>query len=140
MHLLTSSAVYVAVVFATGFLLGAVRVLWLVPRLGVRAAELLELPFMLAAVFFAARWINRRFLGARSQSARVIVGVLALALLLGAELVLAVTLRGLSLQEAILDRDPVSGTAYYVSLCVFALMPWYLGRRGRDARGRNHAG
>jgi hypothetical protein len=34
-------------------------------------------------------------------------------------------------KEVLFDHDPVSGTAYYLSLCVFALMPWYLGRIGR---------
>jgi hypothetical protein len=35
-------ALYFAAVFATGFVLGAIRTLWLVPRMGTRAAELIE--------------------------------------------------------------------------------------------------
>jgi len=38
---------YVARVFGAGFVLGIVRELWVRPRVGVRAAELLELPLML---------------------------------------------------------------------------------------------
>jgi len=106
-------------------------VMWLVPIVGVRLAELTELPLMLAVVFFAARWVNRRFLTERDQSARLIVGVVAFALLLLAELILGVTLGGLSPKEMFLNHDPVSGTAYYLSLCAFALMPWGLGRVGR---------
>ena len=86
---------------------------------------------MLALVFLAARWVNRRFLTERDQSARLIVGVVAFALLLLAELILGVTLGGLTPKEVFLNHDPVSGTAYYLSLCVFALMPWCLGRVGR---------
>jgi hypothetical protein len=134
MKLPTVSAVYFAVVFGAGFVFGIVRVWWLVPRLGVRVAELTELPMMLAVVFFAARWVNRRFLTERDQSARLIVGVVAFALLLLAELILGVTLSGLSPKEMFLNHDPVSGTAYYLSLCAFALMPWYLGRRGSRRR------
>jgi len=60
MKWLTVSAVYFALVFAAGFVFGTVRVWWLVPRFGVRLAELTELPLMLAVVFFAARWVSRR--------------------------------------------------------------------------------
>ena len=130
-EVLTSSAVYFAMVFGAGFVFGTVRVTWLVPTVGVRVAELTELPLMLAVVFFAARWVNRRFLTERDQSARLIVGVVAFALLLLAELILGVTLSGLTPKEVFLNHDPVSGTAYYLSLCVFALMPWCLGRVGR---------
>ena len=78
MRSLTSSAVYFAIVFGAGFVFGTVRVMWLVPTVGVRVAELTELPLMLTVVFFAARWINRRFLAERDQPARLIVGVIAL--------------------------------------------------------------
>ena len=130
MKCLTSSAAYFAMVFGAGFVFGTVRVMWLVPMVGVRVAELAELPLMLAVVFFAARWVNRRFLTERDQSTRLTVGVVAFALLLLAELTLGVTLGGLTPKEVFLNHDPVSGTAYYLSLCVFALMPWCLGRMG----------
>ena len=129
--LFMSSAAYFAVVFGAGFVFGTVRVTWLVPTVGVRVAELTELPLMLAVVFFAARWVNRRFLTERDQSARLIVGVVGFALLLLAELILGMTLGGLTPKEVFLNHDPVSGTAYHLSLCVFALMPWCLGRAGR---------
>lgn len=127
---------YVARVFGAGFVLGIARELWIRPRVGVRAAELLELPLMLVAVILAARAIDRRWLAASGARTRAAVGLAALVLLLTAEVVLGMMLRGLSVRDALLARDPVSGTAYYVSLALFALMPWYLGRRppGRAAR------
>src|SRR6185436_14027568 len=130
-EVLTSSAVYFAMVFGAGFVFGTVRVTWLVPTVGVRVAELTELPLMLTVVFLAARWINRRFLAERDPPSRLIVGVTALALLLLAELILGMLLLDLTPKEAFLGRDPVSGTGYYLSLCVFALLPWFLGRVGR---------
>ena len=130
-EVLTSSAVYFAIVFGAGFVFGTVRVTWLVPTVGVRVAELTELPLMLTVAFFAARWINRRFLADRDHPSRLIVGVTALALLLLAELILGVLLLDLTPKEAFLGRDPVSAIGYYLSLCVFALMPWFLGRVGR---------
>jgi len=128
MKLLTLSAVYFAIVFGAGFVLGTVRVMWLVPTVGVRVAELTELPLMLAVVFFAARWVNRRSPAERDQHSRLIVGVTALVLLLLAELILGVVFLDLTPKDAFVTRDPVSGTGYYMSLCVFALMPWFLGR------------
>jgi len=47
--------VYFAVVFAAGFAFGAIRVTWLVPRLGEGAAELLETPLMIMESFLTAR-------------------------------------------------------------------------------------
>ena len=120
---------YFARVFGAGFALGIVRELWVTPRVGVRAAELLELPLMLAAVVLAARAVDRRWLAASGARTRQVVGLSALVLLLTAEVGLGMALRGLSVRDALLARDPVSGSAYYVSLLIFALMPWYLGRR-----------
>ena len=52
---LLAGAAYFAVVFATGFALGVVRVLVTAPRLGETGAVLLEVPIILAASWFAAR-------------------------------------------------------------------------------------
>lgn len=127
---------YVARVFGAGFALGIVRELWVRPRVGVRAAELLELPLMLVVVVLAARAIDRRWLATARARMRVAVGLSALVFLLAAEVGLGVALRGLSVRDALLARDPVSGTAYYLSLVVFALMPWYLARRSADRGAR----
>jgi uncharacterized membrane protein len=35
----------------------------------------------------------------------------------------------MTLADYLATRDPVAGTAYYASLLVFALLPWWLGRR-----------
>jgi hypothetical protein len=129
MKWLTSSAAYFAIVFGAGFVFGTVRVMWLVPMVGVRVAELAEIPLMLAVIVIAARSVNRRFLTGRDRYSRLIVGVMALVLLLLAELILGVMFLGLTPTDVFLGRDPVSGTGYYLSLCAFALMPWFLGGR-----------
>jgi hypothetical protein len=129
MKWLTSSAAYFAIVFGAGFVFGTVRVMWLVPMVGVRVAELAEIPLMLAVIVIAARSVNRRFLTGRDRYSRLIVGVMALVLLLLAELILGVMFLGLTPTDVFLGRDPVSGTGYYLSLCAFALMPRFLGGR-----------
>ena len=75
---------YFLIVFAAGFALGIVRVLLLVPQLGVRSAELIELPLMLAASVFAARWNVTRF-NVTGPARRLGVGGIALGFLLFAE-------------------------------------------------------
>lgn len=126
--ILQSAAAYFAVVFAAGFLLGTIRVTLLVPRLGVRAAELLEMPLMFVAVLFGARWVVRRFALPAPAGPRLAVGVLALGMLLAAEFSM-VWLQGLTLAQWLASRDPVSGSVYAVMLLLFALMP-VLVRRG----------
>ncbi|MEJ2008058.1 MAG: hypothetical protein P8Z30_07880 [Acidobacteriota bacterium] len=61
MQALKAGALYFALVFGAGFVLGIVRVLWVVPRVGTRTAELMETPFMLLAIIAAAWWVVRRF-------------------------------------------------------------------------------
>lgn len=122
---------YFALVFGAGFAFGAVRVPLLAPRVGERAAELVEMPFMLLAIVLAARWIVRRFALAGHGRAAWQVGLLALALLLGAEVALAAALRGQGPAQALLERDPVAGGAYYAALCAYAAMPAWLATRRR---------
>lgn len=128
MRLLKPALLYFMIVFGVGFILGPIRVLWLVPRVGVRTAELLELPLMLVAIVLAAGWINRRFAELTSPLSKLGVGWIAFVMVLSAEFIVGLTLRGLSPAQIILDRDLVSGTAYYGSLILFALMPWLLSR------------
>lgn len=114
---------YFALVFGTGFVLGALRVSLLVPRLGERTAELIEMPFMFAVILFAARFVIRRFAISAAISVRLGTGLLALGLLLAAELSLAVALQHRSLWDYVASRDPVSGSVYLAMLVLFAVMP-----------------
>jgi len=122
-QILKSGVLYFGIVFAVGFALGVVRVLWMVPQFGVRVAELIEAPFMLAASFLAARWTGRRLAPPNTAWTRLQVGVIALAILLTVEFTLVLWVRGLSFREYLDSRDPVAGTVYVALLAVFALMP-----------------
>jgi hypothetical protein len=121
---------YFGVVFAIGFALGIVRVLLVAPALGERVAELCEMPVMIAASIVTAWWLVRRF-GLRPGGAAV-AGVLALALLVGAEIAVVLGVRGIGVSEYVAGRDPVAGAAYAAALGVFMLAPpvaaWWLRR------------
>lgn len=122
------AVLYFALVLGTGFALGAIRVPFLVPQLGERYAELLEMPFMFVAIVLAARYVVRRFDLPANLSVRLQVGFAALAMSVLAELLLATVLQGRSLVQFIASRDPVSGSVYLVMLLLFALMPSILAR------------
>ena len=126
---LVAALQYFACVFGAGFALGVIRVSLLVPHLGARWAELLEMPFMAAVVVAAARWIVYRHALPARAGVRLGVGVAALALLMTAEVGLAILLQGASLRDVVANRDPVSGTAYALMLVAFALMPMCVARQ-----------
>ena len=126
-RVLRAGASYFALVFGAGFMLGSIRVPFLVPRLGERTAELLEAPVMLAIIFFASRYVVRRF--DLTVHASIFVGLLALTLLVGAELILSA-----AMGRTVTDRDPVSGSVFLVSLILYALLPWLHARKRKTIR------
>ena len=122
---------YFALVMGVGFLLGMVRVPFLVPRLGERMAELIEMPVMFVVIGLSARFVVTRFALPPTASVRLQVGFVALALAVCAELLLAVALQGQSVRAYIASRDPVPGSVYLVMLGLFAFMPLILARMQR---------
>ena len=132
MRVAAFAVVYFVAVFAVGFVLGTLRVILVVPELGERVAELAEMPFMIAASAVLAWRLARRW--SLGVAAALVGGVLALVLLLGAELTVVLALQGRTFQQYLASRDPVSGAAYIAALCVFTLAPavvaWRLRRRG----------
>ena len=120
--------VYFSLVFGGGFLLGIVRVLALVPRLGERWAELVEMPLMFVAIVLSARFVVRRF-PATQRASYLVSGGIALLLLVVVELSVVLAIRGMSISQYFAERDPVAGSVYVVMLVIFAVMPWLLGGR-----------
>lgn len=70
----------------------------------------------------------KRFAVPLSIPARLGSGLLALGLLLAAELLLTVVLQERSLADYLAGRDPVSGSVYLAMLALFALMPALVAR------------
>ena len=126
---LKAATSYFALTFSAGFVMGLIRVPFVQPRLGARLAELLEMPLMLLVIVFAARFVVRHFALPNIKLHRLAVGLLALHMMLGAELLLAVALQERSLSAYIASRDPISGLVYLGMLLLFALMPALLNRR-----------
>jgi hypothetical protein len=129
MPILKAGLLYFVLVFGAAFVLGTIRTLWIVPRLGMRVAELMETLIMLVVTILAAQLTVRRLAVPCTPPARLGMGFVALCLLLVAEFTLVLWLRGLTIREYLASRDPVSGTVYYVMLGVFAIMLLVLARR-----------
>ena len=117
---LKAALAYFALVYGTGFILGPIRILFIVPRFGVLVAELMEYPLMLVVIIAAASWLVRKFQIAEQT---LLVGLLALGLMMAFEFTLVLWLRGLTLTEYLSEREPLSSFIYYLMLVVFALMP-----------------
>ncbi len=128
-QVLKAGVLYFALVFAAGFALGPIRVLWAVPRFGTMTAELMEMPLMLVVIVLAARWTVRHLAVPYAPSRRLGIGFIALGALLVAEFTVVLSLRGLSIRDYLATRDPVSGTVYIVMLGVFAIMPLFVARK-----------
>lgn len=135
--ILKAATAYFALVFGAGFVLGPIRILFVVPRVGVRIAELMEAPIMFVVSVLAATWLVRRFRIARNA---LPVGLLALNFMIAFEFTLVLWLRGLTLAEYFRERDPVSGTVYYLLLLVFAIMPLIVSAWHPVSGFRNEAG
>ena len=137
MSIAAFAVLYFLYVFAIGFVLGVVRTLWLVAPLGERAAELAELPVMVIASYFVARFLLRSRGHRFGVGASVAAGLGALALLAGAEIATVIVLRAQNLSDYVAARDPVAGTAYLIALASFAAMPALVAASRRRRKHEN---
>lgn len=120
------AAIYFAILFGVGFVLGLIRVPLLEPRLGVRVAELIEAPFMFLAIILAGRWVGRKLGIGSSGAVKLAVGALAAGLVLGADVVVGVSLLEMSVLEVFTSRDSVSGSVYYGLVAWASVAPWIM--------------
>lgn len=125
---------YFASVFAAGFALGIVRVTVLVPLVGALGAVLLELPVILTASWILCGWILRRFDVAPEVSLRLVMGGVAFALLLGAEVVLSTVAFGRTPAGYLSSFATAEGAIGLAGQIVFALFPWMRLRRDTPRR------
>lgn len=125
-QILKAGGIYFALVFGAGFVLGTLRVLFMVPVIGSRTAELVEMPVMLVGIILAARWVVRSLDVPSTACARLSMGGIALLLILALDFSVVLWVRSLSFQQYVEAFDPLAGTAYVVMLGVFAVMPFLM--------------
>jgi hypothetical protein len=94
-----AGALYCAVVFGAGFVLGVVRTTWIAPLSGELAAVLLEAPVLLAIAWSACGSIVERFDVSEEFMDRLMMGGVALVMLVCAEAAAAFLADGHSLSS-----------------------------------------
>lgn len=123
--------VYFLIVFAIGFVLGTLRVLFVVPQFGETAAVAMEVPVMLTASWFACRWIVARFAVPDAAAARLVMGGVAFALLMAAEAGVSVFAFGRTVGEHFAVYTGSGAQLGLAAQVAFALFPLAQRARGR---------
>jgi len=134
MRVAAAAALYFAIIFGAGFLLGPIRVLLLEPRVGTTISVLCEAPVLLIAMVMAARrvpgWVGLSSgLGALSA-----MGVGALALQQVADFAVGIGLRGITPGEQLHYLATPGGLIHAALLLAFAAMPALINFRRPKAR------
>ncbi|MDJ0921295.1 MAG: hypothetical protein QNI84_09215 [Henriciella sp.] len=120
---LMAGAVYFAIIFAIGFALGAVRIFVFEPSFGPALSVLFEIPIILACSWWVCARLIRVFKVASDTSARLVMGLVGFALLMGAELVLSVIGFQRTLLEHFASYHSLRGGLGLVGQLVFGAIP-----------------
>ena len=123
MRALKACVIYFLLVFAVGWILGPIRELWAMPHFGPILGLLLEALIMLIAMIISARWTIHRFDVPQTFPVTISMGLVALGLLLPAEIAGVLWVRGLSLKEYLASFANTPGVIPLVIFLLFAAMP-----------------
>ncbi len=123
LRLAKAGALYFAIVFGAGFVLGPLRVLLLEPRLGSVWAVLAEVPILIAVMIWAASFVQRLIPVPDDPKSLLAMGVGALALQQIADWAVGLWLREMPAAEILANYATTAGFVYLGALAVFALMP-----------------
>jgi hypothetical protein len=120
---LRAGFVYFVIVFAIGFVLGAIRVLVLVPRIGELTAVLIELPLMLTASWIVCKSLITRFRVAPEVFDRIVMGASAFGFLLVAEIALSTCVFGSPIESTFVMYLTLPGLVGLCGQLAFAAIP-----------------
>lgn len=122
-----AGAAYFLLLFAVGFALGTLRVLFVVPRIGQFFAVIAEMPLMLIAAFFICRWAVRHWHVPPAATIRWGMVIWFLALLITFETMLSLTLFGRTIDEQWVAFGTPPGLVGLLAQCIAALLPVLIG-------------
>lgn len=118
-----AGALYFAIVFAAGFVLGTIRTLVLAPRVGEFAAVAIELPVMLAVAWIACGAVLRWIRLGQGIAVHAVMGLVAFALLMAAELALSLALGAPSVAAWLAGLTSAPGLLGLAGQVAFAIFP-----------------
>ncbi len=104
-------------------MLGAIRVLIVVPRVGAALAVTFEAPIMLAVSWRVSLWAAQRFGAPPTVWDRALMGSVAFAVLMIAEFGVAIFLFGRSIEEIFAGYHTTAGAIGLAAQIAFAVMP-----------------
>jgi hypothetical protein len=122
-----AAALYFLSVFGLGLVLGPIRVLWLEALIGRTLAVLCEMPFLLGAMFLAARWTARKFRFHGELRSLGAMGVVALVLQQIADFAVGRFWRSSTFMEQVTALTTPEGLVYAALLVAFAMTPVFVG-------------
>ncbi len=117
-----AGAAYFGVVFGAGFVLGVLRTLVVIPRVGEQTAVLLELPVILALSWAVSRWLVAKF-EVDGLGARLVMGGVAFALTMVGELGVSLFALGRTVGEHLASFGNGLALSGLAAQIVFAMIP-----------------
>lgn len=124
----SAGVVYAIAVFGVGFALGAIRVILVAPRTGPTAAVLFETPLILGASWWLVRVSIARFEVRRAVPARLLMGLVAFAGLMLADVSLGRVFFGRTGPEYLVSLATAPGAIGLAAQVTFACFPLLQGR------------
>ncbi len=128
MSIIAAGALYFLVTFGVGFIFGVVRELLITPTTGPALATAIEAPVMCTVCYLAARWVVRRTGKAWQAGQRLMIGLVAFACLIAAEIGLSRLLRGWDFARWLEHLHTAEGRMSLVLFAIFAALPVFVRR------------
>ena len=122
-NILKAGFFYFLGVFAVGFILGALRTIFLVPYTGPVIAVLAEIPLMLLFAWHLCRLLSEKWAIPSEISDRLVMGLVAFACLLAGELLIALQLQDGRMADFFLMFDLPETRIGLAGQIAFALFP-----------------
>lgn len=129
-----SALLYFILVFAAGMVLGTVRTVLLAPHIGALPAVLVEIPLMLAISWWSLGLVLRLRPVPPDPASRIVMGLIAFALLMTGEFLLATMLSDVDPAGYIAALMRPEGVAGLLAQLVFATMPLLRGLKEQRDR------
>lgn len=123
MRTYAAALTYFVLTFAAGFALGTIRVLLVVPLVGELIAVLVEVPLMLTIAWLACGWTLQRFQVPATTTDRLVMGSVAFALLMIAEVIVGTMLFGRTLAAQMATFRDVEAQIGLAAQIIYAAFP-----------------
>jgi hypothetical protein len=125
---LVAGTVYFLALFALGFLLGTIRVVFVAPRYGQVTGTLAEVPVMLTAAYVICRWVLNHWRVSPRSTIRWTMVPLFLVLLFTFETLFGLALFGRTLSEQWAALVTLAGVLGLSAQVIAALLPVFVGK------------